>query len=171
MSSVGDFFSTWETAMNARDAVGIASLCTEDVVWEDSVLMGAGPLRGRAAVRDFFDEYLFSPFPDLRFEILELIVSEDGSRAADRARFSGTFLAPVSALGLAPTGQPTEFEVAVYFSLREGKVERARAIVDMLDIARQTGAAPLQGTIGDRLVSMFQHLKAFRLRRRREVRR
>jgi ketosteroid isomerase-like protein len=43
MSSVGDFFSAWGRAMNARDAVGIASLCVEDVVWEDSALIGAGP--------------------------------------------------------------------------------------------------------------------------------
>jgi ketosteroid isomerase-like protein len=170
MSSVADFFSAWERAMNARDAVGIASLCTDDVVWEDSVLMGTGPLRGRAAVRHFFEEYLFRPFPDLRFEILELIKSEDGSIAADRARFSGTFLAPVSAIGLAPTGQPTEFEVAGFFELREGKAARVRIIVDMLDIARQAGAVPPPGTMGDRVVTVFQHLKAFRLRRRRAVR-
>lgn len=31
-SSVGDFFSGWELAMNAREAAGIASLCTEEVV-------------------------------------------------------------------------------------------------------------------------------------------
>jgi ketosteroid isomerase-like protein len=169
MSRVGDFFSAWRRAMNARDAVGIASLCTEDVVWEDSVLMGAGPLRGRAAVRDFFEEYLFRPFPDLRFEILELIGSGDGTGAAERARFSGTFLAPVSAIGLAPTGQLTEFEVAAFFEFREGKATRVRVIVDMLNIAREAGAAPLPGSIGDRVVTMFQHLKAFRLRRRRAV--
>lgn len=155
--------------MNARDAAGIASLCTEDVEWEDSVLMGTGPLRGRAAVRGFFEEYLFRPFPDLRFEILELIESEDGSTASDRARFSGTFLAPVNPLGFAPTGQPTEFEVAVFFELRDGKAARVRAIVDMLHIARQVGAAPLPGTVGDRLVAMLQHLKAFILRRSRGV--
>jgi len=166
MSSVGDFFSAWGRAMNDKDAVGIASLCTEDVVWEDSVLMGAGPLRGRAAVRDFFEEYLFRPFPDLRFEILELIESANGSRAADRERFSGTFGAPVSAIGLAPTGQPTEFEVAAFFELREGKAARVRVIVDMLDIGRKAGAVPLPGTMGDRVVTVLQHLKAFRLRRR-----
>jgi ketosteroid isomerase-like protein len=78
MSVVGDFFSAWELAMNARDAAGVSSLCTEDVVWEDSVLMGRGPLHGRVAVRDFLEEYLFHPLPDLRFEILELIESNDG---------------------------------------------------------------------------------------------
>jgi predicted ester cyclase len=166
MNSVGDFFSAWGRAMNARDAVAIASLCTEDVVWDDSVLMGAGPLRGRAAVRDFFQEYLFRPFPDLRFEILELIESKDGSSAADRARFSGTFRSPVSALGLAPTGHPMEFEVAAFFELREGKAARVRVIVDMLDIGRKAGAVPLPGTMGDRVVTVFQHLNAYRLRRR-----
>jgi ketosteroid isomerase-like protein len=171
MSSVGDFFSAWELAINARDAPSIASLCTEDVMWEDSVLMRRGPLRGRAAVRDFFEEYLFRPLPDLRFEILELIESEEGSTAAERARFSGTLLAPVSRLGFAPTAQPIEFEVAAFFEFREGKAARVRVIVDILHIARQAGAAPLPGTIGDRLVTMFQHLKAFRLRRSRGIRR
>jgi ketosteroid isomerase-like protein len=171
MSNVGDFFSAWELAMNARDAAGIASLCTEDVVWEDSVLMGRGPLRGRAAVREFFEEYLFRPFPDLRFEILELIESEEGSTAVERARFSGTLLAPVSRLGFAPTAQPTEFEVAAFFEFREGEAAHVQVIVDMLHIARQAGAAPLPGTIGDRLVTMLQHLKAFRLRRSAQRRR
>jgi predicted ester cyclase len=170
MSGVGDFFSAWGRALNARDAVGIASLCTEDVVWEDSVLMGTGPLRGRAAVRDFLEEYLFRPFPDLRFEILERIGSGDGTSAAERARFSGTFLAPVSALGLAPTGQPTEFDVAAFFKFHDGKASRVRIIVDMLDIARQAGAVPPPGTIGDRVGSAVQHLNAFRLRRSRERR-
>ncbi len=171
MSSVGDFFSAWGRAMNARDAVGIASLCTEDVVWEDSVLMGAGPLRGRAAVRDFFEEYLFRPFPDLRFEIVELIGSGDGTSAAERARFSGTFLAPLSAVGLAPTGQPTEFDVAAFFELRDGRAAHVRVIVDMLDIGWKAGAVPLPGTMGDRVVVAIQHLKALRLRRSREARR
>jgi predicted ester cyclase len=127
MSNVGDFFSAWELAMNARDAAGIASLCTEDVVWEDSVLMGRGPLRGRAAVREFFEEYLFRPFPDLRFEILELIESEEGSTAVERARFSGTLLAPVSRLGFAPTAQPTEFEVAAFSSSARAKPRASRS--------------------------------------------
>jgi predicted ester cyclase len=170
MSSVGDFFSAWGRAMNARDAVGIASLCVEDVVWEDSALIGAGPLYGRAAVRDFLEEYLFRPFPDLRFEILELIGSGDGTRAAERARFSATFLAPVVPMGLAPTGQSTEFDVAAFFELRDGRAARVRVIVDMLDIGRKAGAAPLPGTMGDRVVTMYQHLKAFRLRRRGAVR-
>ena len=90
MSSVGDFFSAWEQAINARDASSIASLCTEDVMWEDSVLMGRGPLRGRAAVRDFFEEYLFRPFPDLRFEILELIESEEQQDALAKAMLAAT---------------------------------------------------------------------------------
>ena len=171
MSGVGDFFSAWELAMNARDAAGVSSLCTEDVVWEDSVLMGRGPLRGRVAVRDFLEEYLFHPLPDLRFEILELIESKDGNTAGERARFSGTLLGPVSALGFAPTGRPTEFEVAAFFEFHEGKAARVRVIVDILDLARQAGAAPLPGTIGDRLVTMLQHLKAFRLRRSRGIRR
>jgi predicted ester cyclase len=166
MNSAGEFFSSYERAMNARDAAGVASLCTEDVVWEDSALIRAEPLHGRAAVRDFFEQYLFRPFPDLRFEILDLLRSEDGTRAAERARFSATFLAPVVPVGLAPTGQPTEFEVAGFFELREGRAAHIRIIVDMLDIARQAGAVPFPGTFGDRVVIGLQHLKALRLRRR-----
>jgi hypothetical protein len=77
----------------------------------------------------------------------------------------------VSGLGFAPTAQPTKFEVAAFFEFREGKAARVRVIVDILHIARQAGAAPLPGTIGDCLVTMFQHLKAFRLRRSRGIRR
>jgi len=121
MSGIEDFFSAYRRAMTARDAASIASLCTEDVVWEDSALMGAGPLYGRAAVRDFFEEFLSRPFPDLRFEILELIGSNDENSAAERVRFSGTLLAQTRMVGLAPTGQPTEFDVAAFFELRDGK--------------------------------------------------
>jgi hypothetical protein len=73
-------------------------------------------------------------------------------------------------MGLAPTGQPTEFDVAAFFELRDGRAARVRVIVDMLDIGRKAGAAPLPGTMGDRVVTMYQHLKAFRLRRRGAVR-
>jgi predicted ester cyclase len=110
---------------------------------------------------------LFRPFPDLRFEILDLIGSGDGTSAAERARFSGTFLAPASRVGFSPTGQTTEFEVAGFFEFREGKAARVQVIVDMLDIARQVGAAPAPGTIGDRVVAAIQHVKALRLRRGR----
>ena len=166
---LGDFFRSYVQAMNAKDAAGIAALCAEDEVWDDSALMGSGPLRGRVAVRDFFDEFLFRPFPDLRFEVLEVVGSVNGTSAAERARFSGTFLGPVAAIGFAPTRQPIEFDVAAFFQFREGKAAHVRVIVDMLDIARQTGAVPPPGTIGDRVVTVLQHLNAFRLRRRRVV--
>ena len=107
--------------------------------------------------------------PDFRFEILELIVSEDGTRAADRARFSGTFLGPVAPLRFAPTGQPVQFEVAAFFEFRDGALAHFRLIVDMLDVARQAGAAPRRGTLGDRLSVRLQHWTAARLRRRRSA--
>jgi predicted ester cyclase len=167
--ALGEFFRSYVQAMNAKDAAGIAALCAEDVVWDDSALMGSGPLHGRVAVRDFFDEFLFRPFPDLRFEVLEVVGSGDGTSAAERARFSGTFMRPATAIGLAPTRQPTRFDVAAFFEFRQGKAAHVRVIVDMLDIARQTGAVPIPGTIGDRVVKVLQHLNAFRLRRRRVV--
>jgi hypothetical protein len=72
---------------------------------------------------------------------------------------------------LAPTGQPTQFDVAGFFELCDGRAARVRVIVDMLDIARQAGAVPPPGTIGHRVVAAIQHLKALRLRRSRGVRR
>jgi predicted ester cyclase len=164
---IDDFFPAWEQAMGARDAARVASMCTEDIVWEESVLQE--PLHGRAAVRDFLDDYLFRPMPNFRFEILELIVSEDGTRAADRARFSGTLLAPVAPLRFAPTGHPVQFEVAAFFEFRDGAVAHFRLIVDMLDVVRQAGAAPRRGTLGDRLSVRLQHWTAARLRRRRSA--
>jgi predicted ester cyclase len=165
---LGDFFRSYVRAINAKDAAGIAALCAEDVVWDDSTLMGSGPLHGRVAVHDFFDEFLFRPFPNLRFEVLQVVGSVDGT-SAERARFSGTFVRPATAIRLAPTRQPTRFEVAAFFEFRQGKAAHVRVIVDMLDIARQTGAVPIPGTIGDRVVKVLQHLNAFRLRRRRVV--
>ena len=166
MNDVGDFFVAWGKALNAKDGGGIASICTEDVVWEDSALVSGESLHGRAAVSVFLEQYLFRPIPDLRYDLLELLWSDDGTKAVERARLSGTLRGPVKPLGLAPTGRPIAFEVAGFFEFREGNARRVRIILDMLDIARQTGAAPLPGTFSDRLVSGLQHLKAWRLRRR-----
>jgi ketosteroid isomerase-like protein len=164
--SVENFFSAWSEAINARDAAGAASLCSEDVIWDDSALVRGQTLHGRAAVCDFLEQYLFRPIPDLRFEILELLWAEDGTKAAERARLSGTFLSPIAPLNFAPTGKPIVIEVAGFFHFRESRAHQVRIILDMLNIARQTGAAPSVGTFTDHLITMLQHVKAFRLRRR-----
>ena len=50
---VEEWRSRYSAAWNAHDGEAVASLCTEDVVWQDPAL--PAPTRGRAAVREFVE--------------------------------------------------------------------------------------------------------------------
>jgi len=66
-------------ALNLRDRNGLATLLTEDTVFEDTSPAPDGHrIEGKAAVIDFWREW-FARNPDARFEAEEVIVS--GNRA------------------------------------------------------------------------------------------
>ena len=95
------FASEWEAAWNARDLDRIMRHCAEGIVFRSAkaeALVGAGTLRGHAALRDYWGRALDRQ-PDLRFEVIEtfvgagllaiLYVNHRGVRAVETLRFGG----------------------------------------------------------------------------------
>jgi steroid delta-isomerase-like uncharacterized protein len=96
-------------AWNAHDPDAVASVFAEDAVIRE---VGGPEARGRAAIRARAVA-LFTAFPDLRLERIELVI--DGDRHADRWVLSGTHRGPL--LGLAPTGRQVRVEGATFSRL------------------------------------------------------
>jgi predicted ester cyclase len=153
------FLDLLHAAVNAHDALAIASLCCENVVWEDPG--AAETLRGRDAVCAFHHDILFKAFPDLSITLLDdPYLSLDGTGLAVRTRLSGTMLGPMSPPGFAPTGKRVEFETAEFSHFERDLLARHHVVLNMLDVARQIGAVPEPGSLGDRVGIWLQHVTA-----------
>ena len=163
---VREFLDRLRVAINSQDADRLASLCTEDVVWEDP---GAPePLRGREAFRDYHRKVLFRAFPDAQVELVDgPYVSLNGTKAAARWRFVGTMLGPVEPPGYAPTGTRIAFETAEFYEFRDGLLSRGAVVMDMLGVGRQIGLIPKPGSFSERIGIFLQRLAARRRRSRR----
>jgi steroid delta-isomerase-like uncharacterized protein len=102
---------------------------------------------GKAEMRSFFHD-LFDAFPNFKLEILDLVVDDD--RAAVRWRVTGTFIGSRSFQGLAPTGKQVDIEGCDMAWVKEGKIARVEAYYDTSSLARQLGAMPPKGSLGER---------------------
>src|SRR5215207_369382 len=102
---------------------------------------------GKAEMRSFFHE-LFDAFPDFKLEILDLIVEDD--RATVRWHATGAFTGSRGFQGLAPTGKQVDIEGCDMVWVKDGKIARVEAYYDTSSLARQLGAMPPKGSIGER---------------------
>jgi predicted ester cyclase len=154
-----DFLQRLYAAVNAHDAQAVAALCCDDVVWDDP---GAAEiLRGRDAVYRFHRDTLFPAFPDMKAELLDgPYLSLDGTGIAVRLRLSGTMTGPMVPPGFAPTGEHVAFETAEFSHFEGGLLARHNVILNMLDVARQIGAVPKAGSLGDRMGVWLQNVGA-----------
>lgn len=155
-----EFLGRLHGAANAHDADAIAALCCADVVWEDP----AAPhtLLGRDAVRSFHSDIMFPALPDTHIEIIDgPYLSLDGNGVAARLRISGTMTGSLTPPGFAPTGGRLSFETAEFSHFRDGLLSHHTVVLNMLDLARQIGAVPPAGTLGDRAGVWMQRVSAF----------
>jgi predicted ester cyclase len=165
-SFASQFLQSLHAAVNAHDAPAIAALCCDDVVWEDP----AAPqtLHGRDAVLRFHRDIMFPALPDTRIELVDgPYLALDGTGVAARLRISGTMTGPLTPPGFAPTGGHLAFETAEFSYFKDGLLARHTVILNMLDLARQIGAVPQEGTLGARIGMWMQHVTAFWARSRR----
>jgi predicted ester cyclase len=161
---LADFFARWEQAWSSGDPTAVAELLTDDVIFQSSDVPGT--LHGRPEALGYLN-MLFRTFPDQRLEVLEFYRTADGLGAADRVHWGGTMLGPFEPPGYAPTGRWVEMTAFGGFRFREGRVSWFQAVFDMLDIGRQIGAVPPQGSMADRMGVRMQHRAAKKLRRDR----
>jgi predicted ester cyclase len=93
---------------------------------------------------------LFRAFPDFRFEVLDIVAS--GEQAAVRWHATGTFDGPAAFEGLQPTGARVDLEGLDLLTIRDGRIHRNLAYTNGTEMARQLGAMPPAGSVGERLM-------------------
>ncbi len=120
-------FAAW----NAHDADKVASLYTDDVVYED-VAFGL-TARGHAELQKMAAGF-FANVPDLKLEIVSN--NSMGNRGAVEWVFSGTDV------GLYKTGKKFSVRGASVYELRGGKFSANRDYYDAASIMRQVGVLP-----------------------------
>lgn len=120
-------FAAW----NAHDADRVASLYTDDVIYEDVTfgLMARGHAEMQKMAADFF-----ASVPDLKLEVVSN--TSMGNRGSVEWIFSGTDVA------LYKTGKKFSVRGASVYELRGGKFSGNRDYYDSASIMRQVGVLP-----------------------------
>ena len=138
------FIERWEAAWNSHQPERVLELMTEDIVYDDTAWPKT--MRGHADVREFL-ESSWRATPDLEFHMADgPFLLEGAQSAAFYWRGTGTFTGPLEPPGLAPTGARIAFDGFDLHEYRDGRVCRLRIVFDMLDVSRQIGMVPKQGS-------------------------
>ena len=131
-------------AITAHDLEGVAKVYASDAVAYDP--MYPQPLRGRDAIKKDSADF-FRAFPDLRFEITNIIEKSDRLGAGE-VRMTGTHTGPlVTPTGdeVPPTNKRIELKGAAFVGLNEkGEIVEERRYYDVGTILRQLGLMPEQ---------------------------
>jgi hypothetical protein len=108
--------------------------------------------------------------PTRTFEMVEGPFLHQGEPVATFYwRGTGTFTGPLDPPGFAPTGARIEFDGFDLQEYRDGRVCRLRIVTDMLDVSRQLGLMPPEGSRIEKAGAAAQRL-GMRVRRRLERR-
>jgi steroid delta-isomerase-like uncharacterized protein len=141
--------SSADLARRYFDAIGARDLDTALAMWAPGGverLVGQRELSAPDEVRALQTE-LNGAFPDLTWEVLDVIGSDTENRAAVRWRASGTFAGPGTFQGFEANGARLEMEGCDVLTFNaEDKLERLEAYLDSGDVARQLGVLPPAGS-------------------------
>jgi predicted ester cyclase len=104
-------------------------------------------LHGPDGVRAWFGD-LFRSFPDFAFRVMEIVT--EGEKSVVRWHATGTFNGDAKFEGLSPTGATVDIEGMDMVTVIEGHIVENRAYINATEMARQLGAMPPAGSIGER---------------------
>jgi hypothetical protein len=108
---------------------------------------------------------MFPALPNARVERIDgPFLSVAGGAIAVRLRIWPDGGSPHAA-GLRAYHRILSFETAEFSTFEDGLLAWLVVVLNMLDLARQIGAAPEAGTPGDRIGVWLQHVSAFWARR------
>jgi steroid delta-isomerase-like uncharacterized protein len=153
---VAGFAERWADAWNSHQPDRVLELMTEDVVYHDSGWPRT--MHGHGDVREFLTS-LWRGMPDLEFGMVEGPFLHPAEPAATFYwRGTGTFTGPLDPPGFAPTGARLEIEGFDLQEYRDGRVCRLRIVTDMMDVSRQLGLMPPQGSRVEKAAAAAQRL-------------
>jgi uncharacterized protein (TIGR02246 family) len=125
-------------AWAAHDAAAVAEFHAVNGTVASPV---GGVLKGRDEIARIYRLW-FSAFPDIHMEQDALLI--DGDRAVVIARMAGTHSGDF--FGLAPTGRPMEFQVALVLTVADGLIVDERRIYDFTGLLVQVGVLKAKPT-------------------------
>jgi steroid delta-isomerase-like uncharacterized protein len=141
--------SSAEVARRYFEAVAARDLDAAVAMWAPGGverLVGQRELTAPDGVRELQLE-LHGAFPDLRWEVVDVIGSDEADPVAVRWRASGTFAGPGTFQGFVANGAHLEMEGCDVLTIgAEGKIERLEAYLDTGSVARQLGVLPPAGS-------------------------
>jgi steroid delta-isomerase-like uncharacterized protein len=134
-TDAGRILEDYLAALNAHDVERIASLFTEDCIFED-VPTGIAHYRKEGVKANFSME--FTAFSDYKVEIKTIIVA--GEYAATEAVMSATH---TGALPMLPaTGKSVSVRAASVLEMRGDKIKRNSNYFNMASMMQQLGVMP-----------------------------
>lgn len=110
-------------------------------------LYGMADLRVPGDLKDWFGN-LFRAIPDFEMSVVDMVAY--GEKAAVRWRATGTFTGPGKFEGLTATGASIALEGLDLLTIRDGLVRENFAYTNATELARQFGAMPPAGSVGER---------------------
>ena len=119
-------------------------------VWKPGSLdhfYGMAELRVPEDLREWFGN-LFRAFPDFLMKVEDMVAY--GNKAAVRWRATGTFTGAGKFEGLTATGARVELEGLDLLTIEDGKIVENRAFTNAMEMARQMGAMPPAGSLGEK---------------------
>ena len=148
------------TAAKATDAAAVGTAYFEAVAdrdveamaacWEPGCideLHGLASLRAPEDVREWFAN-LFKAVPDFRMEVLDLVAT--GERVAVRWHMTGTFSGDAKFEGAIATGAKIDITGCDVLTVRDGRIHHNDAYMNGMEMARQLGVFPPQGSRQER---------------------
>jgi steroid delta-isomerase-like uncharacterized protein len=132
------------------DAIAKRDLDAMADCWEPGSvdhLYGMADLRVPQDLKNWFGN-LFAAIPDFSMSVADMVAY--GEKAAVRWTATGTFTGPARFEGLAPTGASVAMEGLDLLTIRDGKIQENHAYTNATELARQLGAMPPAGSMGER---------------------
>lgn len=140
-------------AVTRRDVAAMAAC------WEPGsldVLHGVAELTVPGDLEAWFGA-LFASFPDFTFEVLDVLTT--GEKAAVRWRATGTFDGSAKFQGLLPNGSSVDIQGTDVLTVRDGKVVHNDAYTNSVELLRQLGALPPDGSGQEKAMTALLNAK------------
>jgi steroid delta-isomerase-like uncharacterized protein len=140
------------------DAIREQDIDAMAAVWKPGstdYFYGMAELRVPEDLKQWFGS-LFRAFPDFEMVVEDMVAY--GEKAAVRWSATGTFTGEGKFEGLTATGARVELEGLDLLTIKDGKIVENRAYTNAMEMARQMGAMPPAGSIGEK--AMFGAVNA-----------
>jgi steroid delta-isomerase-like uncharacterized protein len=140
-------------AVSARDVEAMAA-CWEPGKIDE--LHGVASLRAPQEIKEWFGN-TFRAVPDFQMEVVDLIAS--GEKVAVRWHMTGTFSGEAKFEGAIATGEAIDITGCDVLTVRDGKIHHNDAYMNGMQLARQLGVFPPQGSGQERAMIGATNLK------------